>query len=278
VAPRYIRQSRKMIIERLEQELAAARQRLERTTRKVQSPTDPELLRARKTADTLAALLARIDVVLVNAVDQFATIFDFTSAEPSAAGDLKPMELDHSGKTPPGAPPQYDPNANYGSDPTRLKRAGTPPIDQRTPALDKPEDASTGPAYDEHSLAKAAEKLRWSSSMREKGYVSKAQHDADKEQYESLKSRIDRDIARAAERVEWAKRMFEKGYVSRSQYDAEILKHYDALKARMEGPEVIDAIRSRYDELKRRYQSTPGEPAKPSTSDAKPAPESRPEQ
>ena len=79
-APPYIRQSRKMIVERLEQELAAATERVDRTTRKVKSSTDPELIRARKTADTLAGLLARIDAVLVEAVDEFPTMFDFTVA------------------------------------------------------------------------------------------------------------------------------------------------------------------------------------------------------
>jgi hypothetical protein len=280
VAPPYIRQSRKMIVERLEQELAAAKQRLERTARKVQSTTDPELLRARKTADTLAALLARIDEVLVDAVDQFATIFDFTSTKPIAAGDLKPVNLDLPAKTPPGAPPRQDASAKYLSDVTQQKHAATQPTNQQNPLRDKPVATFTDPEYDEHSLAKAAEKLRWSSSMRDKGYVSKAQHDADREQYESLKARIDRDIVRAAERVDWAKRMFEKGYVSRSQYDAEILKHYDALNARLEGPEVTDAILKRYEDLKRRYQTKPADPTEPSKSIApdKPPAESQPEQ
>ncbi len=65
-APAYVRRSRKMIVERLEQELASARQRLDRTTRKAGSQpagqgmmggtarrrrrSDPELLRAQKSS------------------------------------------------------------------------------------------------------------------------------------------------------------------------------------------------------------------------------------
>ena len=80
-APSYIRQSRKMIVERLEQELAVARERLDRTSRRVRDTNDPALVRARKTADTLAGLMARIDDVLVDAVDEFPTLFDFSNAE-----------------------------------------------------------------------------------------------------------------------------------------------------------------------------------------------------
>ncbi len=80
-APSYIRQSRKMIVERLEQELAVARERLDRTSRRVRDTNDPALVRARKTADTLAGLMARIDDVLVDAVDEFPTMFDFSNAE-----------------------------------------------------------------------------------------------------------------------------------------------------------------------------------------------------
>ena len=78
--------------------------------------------------------------------------------------------------------------------------------------------------------------------MLEKGYVSKAQHDEYRKLYESLKARIEADIARGDDRVDWARRMHEKGYVSKAQYDAEILKHYDALKARMEGPPINDEV------------------------------------
>ena len=117
---------------------------------------------------------------------------------------------------------------------------------------------TTGPAYNEHSLARAAEILEWSTRMHEKGYVSKEQNDRDRRAYESLKSRIDADIVRLGERVDWAKRMFEKGYVSKTQYDVEILKHYGALRARQEGPAVNDEILEQYDRLK---QHIPAHPA-----------------
>ncbi len=94
--------------------------------------------------------------------------------------------------------------------------------------------------------------------MHEKGYVSKAQNDSDRRNYEAIKSRIDADIDRLGERVDWAKRMFEKGYVTKTQYDAEILKHYDALKARKEGPAVNDEILEQYNHLK---QQIPAKPA-----------------
>jgi RNA polymerase sigma factor (sigma-70 family) len=76
--PPFIRQSRRMIVTRLEQERAAARERLDRTLRRVRSSTDPEVVHERKTVSALEDLLARIDVVLVDAVDKFPTIFDFS--------------------------------------------------------------------------------------------------------------------------------------------------------------------------------------------------------
>ncbi len=93
-----------------------------------------------------------------------------------------------------------------------------------------------------------------------KGLCKQGAVRADRAAYLALKARIDADIVRAEERVEWAKKMFDKGYVSRAQYDAELLKHYDALKARMEAPAVTDDLRKRYDDLK---QQTPELPAGP---------------
>ena len=58
-------------------ELKQAEERLDLTTANVRSPNDPEVVRARKTVETLAGLLARVDAVLVEAVDEFPTIFDF---------------------------------------------------------------------------------------------------------------------------------------------------------------------------------------------------------
>jgi RNA polymerase sigma factor (sigma-70 family) len=74
----FIRQSRPMIVTRLEQEHALARDRLERTLRRVRSSTDPEVVQARKTVTALEDLLARIDVVLVDGVEKYPTVFDFS--------------------------------------------------------------------------------------------------------------------------------------------------------------------------------------------------------
>ena len=80
-APSHIGQSRKMIIERLEQELAHARDRRDQYSRQIRSgkSNDPVLLHLRRTADKLAAAMARIDAALVEAVDEFPTMFDFTT-------------------------------------------------------------------------------------------------------------------------------------------------------------------------------------------------------
>ncbi len=83
-APAFIRESRGMIVTRLEQELALAENRLERTLRRVASPNDPAAVQGRKTVDEIEGLLARIDGVLVDAVDRFPTMFDFSGAQ----GDL----------------------------------------------------------------------------------------------------------------------------------------------------------------------------------------------
>ena len=98
----------------------------------------------------------------------------------------------------------------------------------------------------------AAERMEWSRKMHEKGYVSKSQHDLNVRTYELLKAQIEADIARGTDRVEWAKRMFEKGYLTKTKYDAEVLKHYDALKARLGDSEAMsDAVLERYELLKR---------------------------
>ncbi len=225
-APAYIRRSRTMMIERLEQELKQAEQRLDLTTANVRSNNDPEVLRARKTVETLAGLLARVDAVLVQAVDEFPTIFDFSSPAPN-----------------PGA----------RSDQPAAKPA----------AAWKPEDPPAKPSYDEHSLALAAEKLEWARKMHAKGYVSKAELDRYTADYEALKARIDSDIAAAADRVDWARRMFEKGYITKRQYDNEILKHFDAIKARLHGQSqaVTDELLLKYELFKAALTKLPADPA-----------------
>jgi RNA polymerase sigma factor (sigma-70 family) len=125
-APAFIRQSRSMIITRLEQELAQAKARLDRTLRRVGSPNDPAAVQGRKTVDEIAELLARIDGVLVDAVDRFPTMFDFSGGQ----GDLG------SGSTSPNLGAAKSKNVNdvyeYGSNnysdgqkPNRTDRAGS---------------------------------------------------------------------------------------------------------------------------------------------------------
>ena len=84
-----------MIIERLEFELSAAEQRLDRTIEMVASPTDPEAVHARKTVETLADLLARIDVLLSQAVDRFPSAFDFSNVKGPSAGANQPAPEPH---------------------------------------------------------------------------------------------------------------------------------------------------------------------------------------
>jgi hypothetical protein len=84
-APTCIRQSRAMIIVRLEQELRLVEQKLDLTIESVQSPNGPEGVQARKTVESLSALLTRIDVALVAAVDEFPTIFNFTARKSDRA-------------------------------------------------------------------------------------------------------------------------------------------------------------------------------------------------
>jgi RNA polymerase sigma factor (sigma-70 family) len=234
-APSYIRRSRAMIIERLEQELKVAEGRLDLTIANVRTPNDPAVLRARKTVDSLLGLLERVDAVLVDAVDDFPTIFDFSKAPagPSASADERP-----TGKA---AEPK------------------------------KPADPPAKSAYDAHSLAQAAERRDWAAAMHAKGYVSKAERDRYALEYKALESIIDADIARGADRVEWAERMHKKGYVSKSQYDQEILKHYDAIRARLQGQSqpVNDELLQNYERIKAALQQLRAHPG------AQPAPESR---
>ncbi len=201
--------------------------------------------------------MARIDAALVEAVDEFPTMFDFPIASAAAPASQKP---EHASTVSPDEPTSF----------VNEKRAHTQLDLARSLPSEKPVDPTASPAYDEHSLAKAAEKVQWSARMLERGYVSKAQHAEYRKLYESLKARIEADIIRAQERVDWAKQMQKKGYLSNEQLEAEILKHYDALKARMEGPPINDELRARYDDLKRKYEGIPKDSNQPSNPLQKP--------
>jgi RNA polymerase sigma factor (sigma-70 family) len=76
--PAYIRQSRGLILTRLEEEVAEARARLDRTLRRFQSPEHPAVVRAQETLDALAQRLDRIDRVLVDVVETYPTMVDFS--------------------------------------------------------------------------------------------------------------------------------------------------------------------------------------------------------
>ncbi len=243
-----------MIVERLEQELERTEGQLAQVTARARSAeNDAVALHLRKTVAKLGGLLDRIDPVLADAVDEFPTIFDFTTppATRSATADQS--------ETAPVVP---------------------------APRTKKPAEPAAAQPYDSHSLAEAAEKMEWARRMSEKGYVSKAERDRYLKEYEALKARIDADVAHAADRVDWARRMFEKGYVTKRQYDSEILKHYDALQARAYGePNAVNAeLLELYKLLKAKVEKsarmTPGDPnqsvpkTQPANPPAKPEPDS----
>ena len=80
-----------MILTRLEEEVAEARARLDRTLRKFRSPDDPAVVRARETLEALVQRLDRIDRVLVDVVETYPTMVDF-SGGPAAADPIIGME------------------------------------------------------------------------------------------------------------------------------------------------------------------------------------------
>ncbi len=181
-----------MIIERLEQELHAAERRLDLTIERVASPNDPEAARARQTVDKLAGLMARIDTVLVEAVDEFPTSFDFLGRHADRGGFPRIGLAQDAGRsrfrTEGNArrPATHDVNhpAAYGREPEHRRPRSAPEGSSRS--LQTPDDPSQGPPYDEHSLAQAAQRVEWSRKMLEKGYVSKAHHDFDVKAYDAL--------------------------------------------------------------------------------------------
>jgi hypothetical protein len=151
--PGYITQSRAMIITRLEEEVAEARARLGRTLRKVRSPEDPAVVHARKTVEDLQQRLDKIDRVLVDVVDAYPTMFDFS-----------------------GGPSDF--------------AAGSQPA--ADPVLRKTEGAGYRPGVefsDQDELARAKDRAEWAKLMFQKGYVSKPQLDAELENYKAERAR-----------------------------------------------------------------------------------------
>ncbi len=76
--PAYITESRATILKRLEEEVAEARARLDRTLRKFRSPDNPAVVRTRETLEALVQRLDRIDRVLVDVVETYPTMVDFS--------------------------------------------------------------------------------------------------------------------------------------------------------------------------------------------------------
>ena len=140
-APAYITQSRAMIITRLEEEVAEARARLDRTLQHVRSPDDPAVVRARKTLDELQQRLDRIDRVLVDVVETYPTMFDFSGGPSDLASGSQPTDGP--------AEKTEEPRSRHGvEDPT------------------------------ETDLARAKDRLEWVKRVFDRGYVSKSQLEA----------------------------------------------------------------------------------------------------
>ncbi len=215
-----------MIVERLEQELKRTEGQLAEVTARTRSAeNDAVALHLRKTIAKLAGLLNRIDPVLADAVDEFPTIFDFTTAQANRSVMAGQVE-------------------------TVTAVAASPDT--------KPAAPAATPLYDEHSLAKAAERVEWSRRMREKGYVSEAEHNRYVKEYEALKARIDADLASAADRVDWARRMFEKGYVSKEQYrcrDPQTLRCLERSRPRRAARRHRRAVRAHTSSSRKKWKS-----------------------
>ena len=76
-----------LIVTRLEEEVAEARARLDRTMRKFPSSDDPAVVRARETLEGLVQRLDRIDRVLVDVVETYPTMVDFSGGPAGADSD-----------------------------------------------------------------------------------------------------------------------------------------------------------------------------------------------
>jgi RNA polymerase sigma factor (sigma-70 family) len=189
--PSFIRQSRVMIITRLEQELSLARGKLDRTLQRVRSENDPEVAQARRTVDSLEQLLARIDTVLVEAVDRYPTIFDFSS------GPSEPPR-DTTYKKPPGS------------------RSGASQIQK-----------NNGDSLDESEFVTQRGSSKQTQSQ---GQPGSQEFDRESEQHEATIARAAAEVIRTRERVEWARRMLEKGFASKNACDAAVLDHEAAVR------------------------------------------------
>jgi RNA polymerase sigma factor (sigma-70 family) len=194
--PAYITQSRVMIVTRLEEEVAEAQERLDRSLRKARSPDDPAVLHARKTFEDLRQRLDRIDQVLVDVVETYPTMVDFSVGPPDSAtveSDADPRRNAEDARRNPAA---ASPDAANGAG--RSRAAASP---------DAADGARRSPTAASPDAANGAGRSRTAASPDAAGRASNK------------------------DRAEWAKRMFDKGYVSKYQLDAE-LAHDQAPKAR----------------------------------------------
>ena len=89
-----------MIITRLEQELELAQNRLDRTLKRVASPDEPAAIQGRRAVDEIEGLLTRIDDVLVDAVDRFPTMFDFSGGHGDRPSPSSEGEATHPSNSP----------------------------------------------------------------------------------------------------------------------------------------------------------------------------------
>ena len=139
-APAYITQSRAMILARLEEEVAEARARLERTLRKFPSLDNPAAVRARETLEALVQRLDRIDRVFVDVVETYPTMVDF-SRGPSDARITSQVGLgavsqesggdvaDDSSKQRQGGEPRYPDKTD---DSSKQRQGGEPRYPDKT--------------------------------------------------------------------------------------------------------------------------------------------------
>jgi RNA polymerase sigma factor (sigma-70 family) len=204
-APSYIRHSRTMIITRLEQELAQAQAKLDRTLKRVHYENDPEVVRARRTVDALDRLLARIDMVLVDAVDRYPTIFDFSGGQ--------------SGPSP-----------------------GAMPKDPRHLRSDTGRPAPGGEPSDDNEFVRARERVQRFMRTDDRGYLSRQQLDRELAECESAIAKVESELIRARDRLEWAKKMLAKGYVSQHDYESAVQEHDAALRVKARWTRVLQGL------------------------------------
>jgi RNA polymerase sigma factor (sigma-70 family) len=184
--PSYIRQSRVMIVTRLEQELRAAQGKLERTLKRVGSENDPEAARAKRTVDSLEKLIGRIDTVLVDAVDQYPTIFDFSAgpsgpAPATAASDSFDRRFDSWWDSDRG----WITERELAPDKPSPKRRPTPGSQSREELEIKLGRYKAELARAQADVVRAKDRLDWATAMLKKGYVTQGAHVAAERDHEA---------------------------------------------------------------------------------------------